>query len=83
MDNAPYHSVQENKPPTTASRKAEIQEWLRKIKISFSEDMTKSELLEIVSFQKLPPMYKLDMIFKEKGHKVIRLPPYHLSLIHI
>ena len=94
MDNAPYHSVQENKPLTTASRKAEIQEWLRKMGISFSEDMMKSELLEIVRFRKPTPTYKVDTIFKEKGHEVIRLPPYHcnlnaieyvwnLSLIHI
>ena len=29
MDNASYHSVQSDKCPTSATRKAEIQKWLR------------------------------------------------------
>ena len=42
VQDAPHHSVHKNKLPTTASRKPEIQEWLRNMEISFSEDMMKS-----------------------------------------
>lgn len=52
----------------------------KKNEISFSEDMTKSELLEIVRFRKPSPTYKIDRLFKEKEHDVIRLPPYHCNL---
>ena len=54
MDNAPYHSVKtdDSHAPTSSSRKADIQEWLRQRKIHFTEDMRKPELLELVRLNK-------------------------------
>lgn len=43
MDNAPYHSKDSNKVPTTAARKEDIQKWLAENKIPFQEKMTKPE----------------------------------------
>lgn len=78
MDNAKYHSKILDKPPTMASRKPEIVEWLRMHRVSFEDDMKKSELLELV-FQNRPrfPKYEIDDIAQKNGHKIIRLPPYH------
>lgn len=53
MDNAPYHSVQLNKAPTSSSRKSDIVDWLQKNGIhSFHREMKKAELLEIVKQHK-------------------------------
>ena len=48
MDNAPYHSMraEENKCPTSNTRKANMQEWLSKNGIEFGLDMKKPELYE-------------------------------------
>ena len=35
VDNAPYHNLQEDKCPTQASRKAEIQAWMTRHQINF------------------------------------------------
>lgn len=80
MDNARYHTIQENKPPCTGSKKAEIQQWLQEKGIAFLQDMTKAELLEIVRRNKPEPDYKADRILREHGHTVLRLPPYHCDL---
>jgi hypothetical protein len=34
LDNAPYHSVEMNKPPTLAQKKEAIQEWLERNNIN-------------------------------------------------
>jgi hypothetical protein len=44
MDNAPYHSIQENKPPTTNSVKAEIISWLEKNNVPFAAERRETEL---------------------------------------
>ncbi|KOB67156.1 Uncharacterized protein OBRU01_20150 [Operophtera brumata] len=48
MDNAPYHSVQKHKPPTSANRKLEIiqknDSWLQEKGIEANETMLKNEL---------------------------------------
>ncbi|XP_045456911.1 uncharacterized protein LOC123666943 [Melitaea cinxia] len=78
MDNAPYHSVQKHKPPTSANRKLEIIAWLQEKGIEANETMLKNELLRLVGLHKpSTPTYVLDDIAQEKGHNVIRLPPYH------
>ena len=81
MDNAPYHSMraEENKCPTSNSRKADMQEWLLKNGIEFRTDMKKPELYEIIKQNKPPPEYKIDNIIKAAGHEVLRLPPYHCN----
>lgn len=78
MDNASYHSVQLDKAPTMATRKSEILDWLRSHDLPADETKNKAELLEVVSANKPRfPVYLVDEVARERGYKVIRLPPYH------
>jgi transposase len=77
MDNAPYHSVQSNKAPTQTSLKRHIMEWLKTNNIPFGENLRKDQLLQIVKAKKPKKSYELDELAANKGHRVIRLPPYH------
>lgn len=77
MDNAPYHSAQIDKIPSTNWRKQEIREWLIKKSIGFSDRETKAELLEKVAPFKQEKKYELDEVALSWGHEVVRLPPYH------
>ena len=81
MDNASYHSVQSDKCPTSATRKAEIQKWLRDHGFPYRENMLKAELLNIVKLNKPRQLkYRIDTILGMAGHTVVRLPPYHCDL---
>ncbi|GBM63347.1 hypothetical protein AVEN_51369-1 [Araneus ventricosus] len=81
MDNASYHSVKEEKLPTQSWRKKDIQEWLTNKNIPWGSDLLKLELLQIVSTVKHKfDGYRIDKIASERGHKVLRLPPYHCEL---
>ncbi|KAL4148477.1 hypothetical protein QTP88_002710 [Uroleucon formosanum] len=78
MDNAPYHSVQTEKYPTSNSNKAVLLEWLNSKGITFDRPMLKAQLLTKV--QELKPRtksYVIDNLAKDAGHTVLRLPPYH------
>lgn len=79
MDNAPYHSVQVNKLPTSNSNKGEILEWLQRNGVEADSQLLKKELVRLLNLQKLQTKrtYFLDEMAKSKGHTVIRLPPYH------
>ncbi|XP_026724790.1 uncharacterized protein LOC113491818 [Trichoplusia ni] len=78
MDNAPYHSVQVNKPPNQSNRKSELVKWLSENGVTADIKMLKTELIALIRRHKPPtPTYALDEIAKEKGHQVLRLPPYH------
>lgn len=48
LDNASYHSTLMNKAPTSASKKNEIQNWLKNNNIAFEETHLKTELLNLV-----------------------------------
>lgn len=80
MDNAPYHSKQVDKCPTTANRKDDIKAWLQRHNISFDEKMLKAELLFLAKSNKSGPVYRVDTMLKQHGHDVLRLPPYHAEL---
>lgn len=78
MDNASYHSTQLDKAPTTANKKADIIEWLINKGVNADMTMLKCELLGLVATHKpREPVYLLDEAAKQRGHTVIRLPPYH------
>lgn len=78
MDNAPYHSVQLEKLPSTSSRKAEIQSWLTQKNIPWSNDQLKPELIQLVNQNKHRfSEYRIDALAKVAGHDIVRLPPYH------
>lgn len=80
MDNAPYHCTQINKPPTMASLKTEMQEWLRQKQIYFEESWTKPVLYDIIKTNKEQPVYEIDELLKQHNHEVVKLPPYHCDL---
>jgi predicted O-methyltransferase YrrM len=78
LDNASYHSRVIDKLPSTNSRKQDIREWVHKNNISYQPYETKTELLQKVKqFRTQGKRYELDEIAVERGHQVIRLPPYH------
>jgi hypothetical protein len=68
MDNASYHCDTENKSPTSNSKKAEIQNWLRERNIAFEPKSLKPQLLEKV---KPPKSYIVDNLVLQAGHRVI------------
>ena len=81
IDNAPYHSMQTEKAPTTATRKADMIAWLQNKGISFAADMLKPELYELIKrYKPREKKYVIDEIAREHGHEIVRLPPYHCDL---
>lgn len=78
MDNAPYHSICINKIPNTSTKKQDIMHWLEQNGIHFSPSETKTELLQkVLPFKNRQKIYELDQLANERGHEIIRLPPYH------
>ena len=80
IDNASYHSVQEDKYPTQSSGKAEIQAWLIRNNVAWSNDMLKVELLELYKMHRPLPTCVVDETLKQHRHTAIQLPPYHAEL---
>lgn len=78
MDNASYHSVIVDKAPTTATRKGDMQKWLDDHHIPYDKTSLKAELYEIIKLHKSRTLrYEIDEIAESRGHKGVRLPPYH------
>jgi transposase len=80
LDNAPYHSVKIEKPPTASSKKANMQKWLRDQNTDFEASFTKKQLWELIKpslFGKNFVKYEIDELLKAEGHEVLRLPPYN------
>ncbi|XP_064101031.1 uncharacterized protein LOC135211715 [Macrobrachium nipponense] len=79
MDNAPYHSVKLDKPPTSTNTKREIISWLNSKGENPPDNYSKAELLELAKpiAASMGSVYVIDKIACGNGHKVIRLPPYH------
>lgn len=80
MDSAKYHSIQINKPLTSMNRKKEIADWLTLNNIAYPTNATKTMMSVSVKRNKPEPVYEIDTILEEHGHKVQRLPPYHCDL---
>lgn len=87
IDNAPYHNVQLNKPPTSNSRKDVMISWLQSHlendnfeKQNF-HSKTKAEIYELIlTLKPQHRSYKIDHLLQQHGHDVLRLPPYHPEL---
>ncbi|CAK1582038.1 unnamed protein product [Parnassius mnemosyne] len=78
MDNAPYHSMQLDKPPTQANKKAYLVAWLQNYGMDADMNLLKAELLKLVKQTKpVKPKYAIDDLAKGHGHKTIRTPPNH------
>ncbi|XP_072400225.1 uncharacterized protein [Diabrotica undecimpunctata] len=71
------------KLPTSATRKADIQTWLRQKSIAYTDDMVKAELLTLVKNNPIEQKYVVDEMVKLTGRCVLRLPPYHCELNRI
>ena len=56
LDNATYHNVQVDICPTQSTRKADIQDWLQRPRIQFTDTMLKAELLELSKMHKPAPV---------------------------
>ena len=82
MDNASYHNVvdDEDKHPTTASRKAVIAGWLESRGLVFDPTSTKKTLLTLANQAKEPKVFSIDKVINQHGHEALRLPPYHCQL---
>lgn len=83
MDNAPYHSKVLNKAPNTSTKKKDITEWLVRNNIDHDAFHTKPELLVTVKKYNDRQVHKIDAIARNRGHEVLRLPPYHCHLITV
>lgn len=81
MDNAPYHSMQVDKPPTKYSTKQSMVAWLTKRGIQPNTSLRKPEIFDLViANSPIEKRYKIDEILKSSGHSVLRLPPYMCDL---
>ena len=80
IDNASYHNKQKDKPPTTANRKHEIQQWLDAHNIQYNDKDIKKTLLEKVRQHRPTPIYLTDEAAQKHGHTVLRLPVAHCEL---
>ncbi|KAJ8915919.1 hypothetical protein NQ315_015534 [Exocentrus adspersus] len=83
LDNAPYHSVLEDKVPTKSTTKKDMILWLSKRNITHDPALRKMELYEIVQANKPPEdekNYKIDRIIRSNGHIPLRTPPYMCEL---
>lgn len=84
IDNASYHNKQLDAPPTSNTKKADMQTWLRQKIIEFEESILKTELYNIIKkYKEQFKKFNIDAILNEAGHSVLRLPPYHLRLSQI
>ncbi|XP_066944539.1 uncharacterized protein [Macrobrachium rosenbergii] len=83
LDNASYHSVRIDKPPTMFSivyrQKDVMKEWLKNKGANPSDNLNKCELLEMVKSLSygIRNDYVIDRMARDNGHQVVRLPPYH------
>ena len=66
--------------PYQSSTKAEIQAWLTRNNVAWSNDMLKVELLESCRTHRPLPTFVVDETLKQHGHTAIRMPPYHAEL---
>jgi transposase len=85
MDNAKYHNIlSDDTFPTPRSYKHELQEWLKnnhpELGAHDDKTMLKAELYEICKKIAPPPVFKIDRLAEEYGHKVLRTPQYHCEL---
>ncbi|XP_063846183.1 uncharacterized protein LOC135092001 [Scylla paramamosain] len=77
MDNAPYHSVLQEKVPSSSRRKVELKEWLERKGVQLSDELLKAELYELTKKFAVGKKYRIDSIADLAGHRVVKSPPYH------
>lgn len=79
LDNASYHSRKSNSKPTKSRNKGDIVAWLdeRGIPHGDPRKTLKVELLQLVAQHYTGDRFYVEDLAQEKGHDILRLPPYH------
>lgn len=81
LDNASYHTRRAEPLPTSNWKKADIFNWLTSKNIHCCDKMLKPELVRIARQHKQAhTKFVVDEMAKERGHVILRLPPYHCEL---
>lgn len=81
LDNAAYHNVlASHSAPTPTCAKTKMLSWLANKGVPCREDCLKAELVEILQKFAPEPTYALDELARERGHEIVRTPPYHPEL---
>lgn len=81
MDNAPYHNVlAEEAFPKSTDSLCKLREWLTHNEIPWTKDMLKAEIFDLCSRLAPKPEFAIDAFVAEKGHTILRTPPYHPEL---
>lgn len=81
VDNASYHNKQLDAAPTSNTKKADMQNWLRQKGVEFEESMLKPQLYNLIKkYKEQFKKFSIDAILNEAGHSTLRLPPYHPDL---
>lgn len=79
MDDAYWHSNIVNNVPNANMKKDCIIQWLQENNIAPDKTVSKTELLHIVNSYK-KKLFDIDLLAKNCGHQVVRLPPHHNHL---
>ncbi|KAJ3645914.1 hypothetical protein Zmor_023533 [Zophobas morio] len=79
LDNVPYHSEQLRKLPVASTKKGDMTQWLQENNIPYPPDSLKSDLSAIIRDKKqyIEKTYAVDDLIHNRGHIVLRLPPYN------
>lgn len=81
IDNASYHNtLAPGSPPTPNCSKKKIRDWLEANNAPCNKDCLKSELVELLKKLAPAPVYVVDLMAQNRGHEVVRTPPYHPEL---
>lgn len=78
LDSKDIHCAVLDQTPSFGNNKTEIVAWLERHNVHPSSDLNKYELLELADNTKTEtPKYFIDVLAKQRGHTILRLPPYH------
>ena len=80
MDSICYHKWQIKNIPISSNKKQEIIDWLITCQISFSDELYKPKLLELVKNYKEKILFACIEIAKQYGHQVFFTSPYYCEL---
>jgi transposase len=83
LDNASYHNVQDDKPPTFSSKRNVMKVWLDTCVIRYQEGSTKVKLFQLIKINKeTNPNFNVikHSLLARYGHVALRLLPYHPEL---
>ncbi|PSN37128.1 hypothetical protein C0J52_12590 [Blattella germanica] len=81
INNGPYYCRQVDKTPSQYDTKALMLEWLWKKGVACDDSMMKCVLYTLIkAYKPSQKTYVIDVMAAEKGHTVVRLPPYNHDL---